>query len=324
MTGPVNFCPGCGTKRGEGAVFCSECGVSLEGKSSSAEVASTVAADYPGTQGGLPLQSSVQTPPAAIRQSGSGGSISIPNPQRTVARIWFFLGLMSIALTQLPRAVEMDMMNGGYALIFFAGFFAFISFLTTLIYGGRAKEFDKISQGGQVLVHWHYSPREWQQFAGEEHKRNMKEKIGILSMITVIAIPVGIFFIFLTSMKGDDIGIALLVIFGLMFILAAAAFFSIIVPYLQNKTSGADAYILPSSVYVNRNFHAWGQLSACLETVTLTEAPHPLLNFTYSYISNTGKSFASVRIPVPDGKLDEARSILSYFQTAISAGASAR
>lgn len=149
MTEPVNFCPGCGAKRREGAVFCSECGASFEeGKPSEAAVSQS-AANYTNVPRTEPPQSFIQALLPPPRQFASGASISIPNPQRTVARIWFLIGFLTLALTQLPSTIAMDMMNGGYALIFFAGFFTFISFLTALVYGGRAREFDKISRAGR-------------------------------------------------------------------------------------------------------------------------------------------------------------------------------
>lgn len=61
----------------------------------------------------------------------------------------------------------------------------------------------------------------------------MKEKTGIFTLIFVIAISVGIFFMVLISMKGGDIGVAHIMILGFLFILAIAAFFSIQAPGMR-------------------------------------------------------------------------------------------
>ncbi|MDQ7825168.1 MAG: hypothetical protein RDV48_20365 [Candidatus Eremiobacteraeota bacterium] len=124
MTEPVNFCPGCGEKRRKGAAFCAECGTSFEERAS---------AEAAVTQATVPQAAA---PQAAAHQ---GQAPLAKSPPRTGAGIWFFIGCLSLALTQLPKATDMDMMNGGYALIVFAGFLTFVSFLAALVCHSRSR-----------------------------------------------------------------------------------------------------------------------------------------------------------------------------------------
>ena len=63
----------------------------------------------------------------------------------------------------------MDMMDGGYALIFVGFFIIIAGLITAAVFWQRAKEMNRILAGDNILVQWIYSPDQSQRQIREEY-----------------------------------------------------------------------------------------------------------------------------------------------------------
>jgi hypothetical protein len=232
------------------------------------------------------------------------------NPQRRTAMVSWILTVLFIFGIFAPSIFGMDNFNGGFALSFFCIVAAITTFIVAIMYQGRAGALDRILKGEKRLAHWKYDPAVWRDYAEKEFVREKKEKRGLFLMVAVISLVVGVIF----TIIHPDAGMAIIgILLVLVLLIAFVAFSTTRYNYWMNRRYVGEAYITPDGVYLNRMLHLWKGWGASLDDVSYNEAER-YLAFEYSTPSRTGRADYTVRVPVPQGKEDEARLVLAQFQ----------
>jgi hypothetical protein len=273
----MNTCPKCNTPVKPNARFCHVCGYQFTTSFS-----------------GTPQVTNFERP---------------SNRQTTYAFIWLFITLASLVCMILPFVSEIDIFNGGGAMIFIG----FVMFLTgaivTPFYFKRAKRFNNIVSGINILAYWIYLPEEWGEYAKAEFKKRKKEKWTLFWLITIIALIINII---MCIVHPDGIIIFVFVQLGLMLIIGLTAFLSYKIPGNINKNHAGRAIIAPYGIYLNGSFHSWQGLSARFEKVQFTDN-NSVLEFTYSAMVRYGRENYTVNVPVPKNEASSAVRIIEYF-----------
>lgn len=285
----MKYCSYCGSSLKNGAKFCTQCGQKNES----------------GFTTGFPLNNThnVQSPL-------SGEKFEMKNSQRRIMKQWIFLMFIFIFLIFLPGIIGLDGFDGGFALIFVSFFMVIMSVIIIFIYRSRAKQLDSILSGeGQIAV-WYYKSDEWLRFIEGDFAEDKKVKRTIFYLISGISVVVGI----LLTIRFQDILIAEIIL-GLIAFIAIIAF---VAPYFRLKKlrkSKPQAMISEKGVIVGRMFHLWVKLGASLDGVNWNdENPGTvMIEFTYSMPTRNGRDQQIARVPVPEGKTDEAKRVFDYF-----------
>jgi hypothetical protein len=226
------------------------------------------------------------------------------NPEVKKVAVGLLVSFIGLILLILPLVIEMDLMNGGFALMFIS--FALIipaGLITAVIYGMRAYTLQNILNGKNQLAHWKYTPAEWKKYADEEYKRESSDKMMLFYVLVVISVLVCFGLIILA----DDKEAALMVsafMFGLIVFIRLLIYFTTRNTYKQNRDSVGEVYIGRNGVLINKSFHSWNFLSR-LEDVRITN-DNKIIEFEYSSISKQGRDYSVARAPIPEGREQEA------------------
>jgi drug/metabolite transporter (DMT)-like permease len=100
------------------------------------------------------------------------------------------LGLLVLLLAD-TLALEIDMMNGGYALMLLAVFFAITGGVVTWVYAWRAGRLRRILGGEGRLAHWTYPARRYEQQQEKIYRREKSEKGGLFVITTILLVVIG-------------------------------------------------------------------------------------------------------------------------------------
>ena len=112
--------------------------------------------------------------------------------------------------------------------------------------------------------------------------------------------------------------------FVLVGILAFTAWFTAWYRHWENSKYHGEAYITGKAVYLNRQFQTWSGLGEKLEAVEITKKKgRAILEITYSVWTRNGRTPATIRIPVPSGKEEEAESIAAGLKFKVEGGTAA-
>jgi hypothetical protein len=290
----MNFCPKCGNQLRPDASFCDNCGeqISLQ--------ASATPTQY-NSEGN-------QSPPRFI--SGSG-DFRMPNTQRRIVNLWYIISLVFLGCVFLPSIIGLNGMEGGFAVSFLSGFMVILGIIVIFIYQARARQLDKILKGEGRIAMWKYSPEEWVRYSNADFEAEKKMKRNLFFLVAGIAVVVGII---LTAVVQD--ALVMLIIAGIISLVAVPAIWA--PRYRLKKLQHSEAHVLiaEKGVIVGKLFHLWVQMGASLDKIELNMETDPkLIEFTYSMPDRTGRSEQVARVPVPYGKMDEAMSIVAYFNT---------
>lgn len=287
----MKYCNHCGNPLKPDARFCGSCGMPLP--------ENTAPPVIPQNQ---------YSPP-----SGSE-SFSMKNSQRRISNLWWILLFVFAFCTIIPAITGLDGMDGGFALIFVAGFMVIMSLIIALIYRSRAKQLDKILLGeGRIMV-WKYAPDEWRRFVENDFKEEKSSKKFLFFLIAGISLFVGI----LLWISVKDILIFFIAL-GIIPIVALPAFIAPRARHNKLLNSEPKALISQKGTIVGRMFHLWVKMGARLDEVSIdTEEEPAMLVFQYSMPTRNGRQTETARIPVPRGKLNEAEQIKNYFITYIN------
>jgi hypothetical protein len=234
----------------------------------------------------------------------------IVNKPLKVMRNAFIITALMVAGAIVTGYSNMVGINGGFALIALFGFFALIAFITALVYIPRAREFDKLVNELHPLALWRYSQQEWDKFIKEDLKETFSVNKATLRLVILISVMVcGI----LLLIYRDNLFI--LIISGIILLLTLVAF---IAPFIRKnilRKGSHEAYIGNESAYVGGIFQTWKHLGARLTNIDIfTEAAIPMLRIAFESPTLQGMQQSIVRIPVPAGKMDEAKKIADTLQ----------
>ena len=287
----MKYCNHCGNPLKPDARFCGSCGMPLPENSNP------------------PIIPSAREPiPTNVEP------FNMKNSQRRISNLWWILLFVFAFCMVIPSITGLDGFDGGFALIFVAGFMVIMSFIIALIYRSRAKQLDKILSGEGRIIVWRYAPDEWQRFVENDFKEEKQAKKFLFFLIAGISIVVGV--ILWIAVK--DILIFFIAL-GIIPIVALPAFIVPRARYSKLMNSEPKALIAQKGTIVGKMFHLWVKMGARLDEVSIdTEEEPAMLVFQYSIPTRNGRQTETARIPVPRGKLNEAEQIKSYFITYIN------
>ena len=202
-------------------------------------------------------------------------------------------------------------MNGGFALSFLFGFLFLIALIVAFVYRSLAKQYNNIVSGQNVIVHWKYTDEEWQKFTQLDFEEDKQMKKTIFYIIAGFAVFFGILFPILDP---DDGFVVTFIMLGLILMTGLVAFISIRLQHNKNKKNKGEAIISLNGILINNQLHSWNILGAKLENIIINEEQMPIMEFTYSAPTKSGRSDYTVRVPIPADQMITAREIISRFK----------
>jgi len=135
------------------------------------------------------------------------------------------------AVIFLPFAIGVDMMMGGYALVFVSSIISISALVVAAFFWSCATAFKRFMDSKGILAHWNYSSEEWQHYIDLNFREEKKEKRGLYLVIAGFALFFSLIFLIINLEAGI---IVLMVMAGLIIILA---FFAFAMPYLNRAKS---------------------------------------------------------------------------------------
>lgn len=231
------------------------------------------------------------------------------NTQRRTAFIWLIVSILGLLAIFITFIFEIDIMDGGGALIFIGLFIFITGIIVSIMYFRRAGVIDKAAQGN-MLAHWRYDTRTWKEFAEEDYTQRKSGNKALFILISSICIIVGVIFFIADPEAGLYV---LLAMMGMVVILGVTAILSAVLPYRRNKKYVGEVYIFNDGLFINGATHIWKGFSARLESVAFSMESKNCLEFVYSAITRAGRQYYTVLVPIPQGRESEAASIVGYF-----------
>jgi len=238
----------------------------------------------------------------------------MPNPERRYALIALVVAAAAGILVFMPGWLGIDGMDGGYAISFVAAWIAISGLLIAWFFWRRAARLDELLNGQDLLVHWTYTPAEWQAYAGTELRQQIRDNTGLLILMAVMCLVMGIFFWAIDPEAGFFVFLSMVV---LIIILAMAAFG---IPHLTRKRrerAPGEAWISDKAVYFDGVYYPFRSGLMRLTGAAMKQAEAstpPQLCFDITHVAYTGIQSRELRVPVPAGHEAEAQEILQRMQ----------
>ena len=89
-----------------------------------------------------------------------------------------------------PSMFGMDGFDGGFAISFACIVLAITMFIVTIMYSGRAKSLDTMLDKKDMLVHWTYTPEEWQAYTQTAYSADTRDKWNLYKLVMAITVIV--------------------------------------------------------------------------------------------------------------------------------------
>lgn len=236
------------------------------------------------------------------------------NPPRNTTIAWLFVSLAALGLTII--FFNLDVGGWGYALMFLSFVLFITGVIASAIYGSRSRKLLKLLSPKGHLVHWTYSLDEWKQFAEKEFATQKSFNKKLFFMVAGFALLCGIVVLIIDFEPGLWVMLAMLLLIG---VTGFAAWFSGWNNYRLNMSNPGEAYLSGEGVYIAKQLHLWNAQGAFLKSAEYVKGVPSLLEFTYQAPARYGLQEYSVRVPVPRGKEDKARDIVSQFSSVLGA-----
>lgn len=237
----------------------------------------------------------------------------IVNKPRRVVRNVIIIAVLMIAGAFITGYSGLDGMDGGYALIVIFGFLALSAVVTAIVYIPRAREFNRLISNLNPLAHWTYTDQEWNDFIKEDLKEMIAVNKATLRLVIIISIVVCAL---LLLVYRDNVFV--LIIAGIILLLTIVAFLAPRIRSNSLKKGIHEAFIGNTSAFVGGAFQTWTQSGAHLTAVDIyTESAIPVLHIIFEFPTLQASQQEIIRIPVPSGKMEEARKIVDQLKTQI-------
>lgn len=169
----------------------------------------------------------------------------------------------------------------------------------------------------QVLVHWHYTPQEWQAYLAGEDERDRVDWVGFHRMLRSVALFLGLILLLALFLGIDAWGYAFVICLCLW---AAGAMVGALkfllrpqLEWYRRQSSPAEAIIAKAGAYVTQEATLWGLDRQSLLRVTWIDSKPPLLEFTVKHQTRGGERISATYIPVPQGEEAAAQQVAAYF-----------
>jgi len=143
------------------------------------------------------------------------------NPEKIYARVSAVVAVLAAGLIFSPGLIDLDGMQGGYALSFVALVIAVSAAVITWFFWGRATMLDRLLSGREVLAHWTCQPDEWQRYVEAELQEQTMENKWLWLVVAGWSLFFGILFWWLDRDAG---WVVFLVMVGLTVFLAGDAY----------------------------------------------------------------------------------------------------
>lgn len=253
----------------------------------------------------LPLFSTLK------EQETTVAEFPLKNTQRMVAKVWLILAIIMLLIIAAVPLFDVDIFSGGGAILFMGTFLFILSIILFLIYKSRAKQFDELLRGGNILVKWQYDPIFWEQFVEKYATKHLEiNKSNFVIVAIMIIIIFGIFMI-LDSEVATTMGIIGVSLIILLYLVA------MYVPKISaNNLRKAPAICIISKdcILIGKQFHPLKSLGNRFERAQILNEDINLLEVVYSYHAKHGRTEQPVFIPIPEGKIEEAKKIIEKLK----------
>jgi len=236
------------------------------------------------------------------------------NPMRWWVTMCWYMALVGCVMFAAPFAFDIDMMNGGGALIMLGILLALTGLISALVVGSQANQCDALFQGENLLVHWKYDPAEWARYAEAELEDETSGKGALLAVVAFISLLIGGIFVVADPENGP---IVIGVLFGVVVLCAVVAHLTTRARYRRNRESVGEAYVGREGAYLHGEFHAWTSAGASLRGVGIRDGSPSELVIEYTVPGRHGGHTATVRIPIPAGQEDDAARVAEELATAV-------
>jgi hypothetical protein len=204
-----------------------------------------------------------------------------------------------------PFIFGMDGMDGGFAIAFISIVICLTAAITAVLFAYRAYRLEQIF--GAPIAHWEYEQEFWNKWAKEEYREEAEEKKGLLMLVGAICLIVGVAFVIFDPEAGVFV-FAMLI--GLMVLLAIVAY---LVPMLTKRKrlgTRGEVFFGKNGLWLGGDFHHWEPKPIfMLESAGIRGGKTPAMVFEYAAIARYGYQYQAVRLPIPDGKINEAKEI---------------
>lgn len=234
------------------------------------------------------------------------------NPRRRSAWRSLWIAAILLGTCFIPAFVEMDMMNGGYALIFVAGVGMLSAFVVALWFFASARRLDRLLGGDELFAHWVYPPEQWQRFADVEYGLEVADKRALFRFVAAIIFVVTAAFVLFAH---DEASLFVAGVMGaLVILLWLLATFGPGMQKARHLSAPPEAWIGPAGVLIGGTFHDFVMVAGHVDHAEVIDVGGALvLEITYTYVSRTGVSFATARAPVPNDDAREAARVAAMF-----------
>lgn len=233
----------------------------------------------------------------------------IKNTQRSAAVIWLLIGVFGLLMIFMPSMFDIDIMDGGAALIFLGIFAAITGVIVSIMFFKRARVVDDAFSDTSFLIHWTYEKDTWDKYAEKEFQFRKSGNRALFMLVGGMCLAAGIIFVIIDPDAGRYV---LLVMLGVIVILGITAILTAVMPYNRNKKRVGEVYIFNNGLYINGQTHIWKGFAARLDKV-IHDSRNNLLKFTYSAITRVGRQHYTVLVPIPPGQENTAVGIVSHF-----------
>lgn len=239
------------------------------------------------------------------------------NPRRRNERIAWGLLTLCICVAFLPVLLGMDMMKGGYALVWSMGFAALVCLIGALAYRRLAQNLDRLFAGTETIADWRIDPETWARFTQADFLAELSAKQALWRYLSAIIVVVsGVFLLLQRDRAAVWVALGMVGLIGLLRVVAA------LVPRLLRRLhlrQGGRVIIGCSGVWQGGAHHAWNTLGARLLRIGLehsAQLDRPWLILMYSYPSRSGNETVTVRVPLPGGNAAPARPVIEALLAA--------
>ncbi len=114
------------------------------------------------------------------------GINNISNPYRRTVIACTGIIVLGLFVIFLPGIFHLDMMQTGFGISFLGVFVVIVEIISVIVFARLSRLFNTILQKENILVHWTYSPKEWQQYTEEEHKEDKADKGRLFLLVAAI------------------------------------------------------------------------------------------------------------------------------------------
>ncbi|MCX7737303.1 MAG: hypothetical protein N2319_11395 [Candidatus Kapabacteria bacterium] len=246
------------------------------------------------------------------------------NPQRTVAIVWMILAFLFLLVVLSVIVLEIDINEGGGAMIFLGLFLFVVSIIVFLIYLTRAIQFDRIykaldpanddSEDELILAKWTYDKAFWDEFINVDMREKLSTNKSLFIITTILIVIIFGYFMIEDTETAPYIGLAGLAFIIFLFLISR------LTPVLSArrlKNSNPECIITRTGLILGKQFHNWSSMGTRLESVRFTQDEQAMLEIIYSYPGKVTRSNYTILVPVPPDQLKKAKEIVEILENEI-------